>query len=189
MNDPLQQTGNPPSANPIASRAALWTWILGVAQVLFSGCLSSAFAVLAVTPLPKLLQEVSEKQPESVEVITTMYPLFWPMAGLILVMGFIPGVAYIVAGFGVRKNNSTATYVAMLLAITQTIVLGVLVLSNIVVALSKGDLCSVTFNIIVMGTMLAMIGYTALLLYRTRRGDVSTWQDQSTDPWDEPSAS
>lgn len=189
MNDPLQPAWNPASANPLASRAALWTWILGATQVLFSGCLASAFAVLAVTPLPRLLQEVSEKQPESVEAITTMYPLFWPMAGLMLVMGFIPGVVYIFAGFGVRKNNSTATYTAMLLAITQTIVLGVLVFTNIVAALLKGDLCSVTFNVVVMGTMLGMIGYTALLLYRSRRGDVANWQDQSTDPWDESAAS
>lgn len=187
MNDPLRTTWNPPSPNPIASRAALWTWILGVIQVLLSGCLASVFAVMAVMPLTQL-QEIYAGQPQSFELIAKMHPRFWPMAGLMLVMGFIPGVAYIIAGFGVRKNNGTATYVAMLLAITQTIVLGVLVLNNIAVALTQGDLCQVTFNVVVMGTMLGMIGYTALLLYRTRRGDVSNWQDQSTDPWDDPAA-
>lgn len=161
------------SAGHPARRAAVMVWVLSAVCLIVFGCLgTSAFVFSRVPPeeLQKLFadngQEIAVPDPKLLSV----------MALMMVALGVLPGIVYLVAGFGVRAGRAGATNLALYLVITQVIIFGLLTLNGVIGALLAGDPASLTMVILPLGTLLAIMGFTLRRLIsalRLSRSDVS----------------
>lgn len=178
-----QPWDQPPAAQPEpARRAALLLWLLGAVDLVVFGCCSVAFSIAASGPQSQLQVAAPRLPPE---MIAQVYPLLWPMAILVFVLGFLPGVAYLLTGFGVRAGRRPPTMIALLLVTTQTIVWGVLFLTSVFQSLRAGSPTDLTVQFLTLGSYLTLLGFTLVWLLRARqagRGD----QQESSEPWNDP---
>lgn len=166
------------------THAAMWAWIIGAMQTLLFGCCAATFALMASMPQDEL-DRAAQQQPGSAEAIALVYPHLRTIAALLLLIGFIPGVMYCVAGFFIRANNKPAIYFTLFLAIAQIFVVGVLLLLNLIGFFINGSLIQLTINILMYGTMLGMLGALVFNLFRSITPQQAATDDQQSDPWNE----
>ena len=136
--------------------------------------------ITAAMPTEQFVENFAPYLPA--DQLARVHRLLWHLALSILVLGLLPGIAYIYLGFGVRKGRALPTRVAIGLAVMQTAVLAVLVLDAVVTAISGADPVAVTAAILLRGTPLAiLIGCVRVLLRaRLTQGD---HVDLQVDPW------
>jgi len=164
------------------TRAAVLLWILGAIELVGFGCCGGIFTFLAVLPVETIREMVAEQPmpPQiSVEQIHAWAPMF---AGTILVLGILPALVYAISAFGVYAGKSAACNLALMVLMTQGIVLGVFLLSSVAGAIMMASPMDLTINVIVFGSILALIiaAIRALLTAREFKQDTS---GEQADPW------
>jgi hypothetical protein len=176
-------TGDDPLASASRS-AAVWVWAVGALEVLFSGCLMASVAATSALPRQRLVDELRRQNwsPQQIDQIHVLYPLLWAVAVVIFFCGVVPGLAYLAMGFGVRAGRMGWVTACLALTVTQSLVLGVLLLTHLAGAVFSGDPGALTAGALVFGSPLALLGavvYRLLIVSRHRREHL----DLQTDPW------
>ncbi len=169
--------------------ASRWIWAIGAVELLLSGCVITTLAAAATTPRQDLFERFREVySPSEIRMFEQIYPLLPALAVTLLVCGAIPGVAYLILGFGVRAGHPTSMATALVLAVTQAIVLGVLLAAQLLGSIVAADPAAFTSGVLVLGTPVALLGagiYRLILAQRKRREA----DELGTDPWNEPALS
>lgn len=163
-------------------RAAVITWIIGSVQsVLFGSC--SALTTWAARLRPDELQGITN--PEQLEQFSKFHPMLGHVAITLFVLGVVPGIVYLMLGFAVRTGSTIATGTALVLAITQSIVLGTIFIHNVLTAVLAHDPVMLTVNALTLGSLLALLGFGIRSLWLARQCDRDNLEAQ-TDPWNNP---
>jgi hypothetical protein len=170
----------PPPPDATARRAAAMVWILGLLEVVLCSC--CVVSCLFLAGLNEESIQTLGKQYQSPEMVKQAQSLAFPMAILTVMLGLLPGVGYVVLGFGVRQRKMPAVNTCLLLAMTQGIVLGVLLLLQVVEAVRTLSPMLMTTTALTHGTPMALIVYVIRLLMSLRAGGE---QDLETDPWNQ----
>lgn len=149
-----------------ARRAAVMAWVLSAVCLIVFGCLGTSAFVFSRVPheeLQKLFDDSGQQIPAPDPGVLGV------MALMMVALGVLPGVAYLIAGFGVRAGRSGATNIALYVAITQVIIFGLLALNGVVGAVQAGDPKALTMVVLPFGTLLALLGFTIRDLIRALR--------------------
>lgn len=170
---PTSSEWDQPSAGSVAQpagRAAVQLWILAAVELVMFGCLSATASLLAFIPeteIRKALQpgQVSEEQ---MQMFLQAKEMAIPVALTILILGLIPAIAYVILGFFVRLSRPNAIGTALLLAVTQSIVFGVLFLQGAIAAVMQHNPAQFTVDCLSFGTVLVLLGYAIKWLLRAR---------------------
>jgi len=166
------------------TKAAWFVWIIGLLQVVLLGCCSTAYLTLSLLPEDQLKEAIEQQTSDPAITEAFNQDMFRMVAGLCFFLGFVPGVLYLILGFGVQKSKPNWTSFTILLLITQAIVLGVLTLAGIAQGLFTGNPSMVTLNLLLMGTPLLILGYTIYFVRKAANYNRDTL-GTSSDPWNE----
>jgi hypothetical protein len=147
-----------------ARRAGIFVWALAAVCLAVFGCLGTSSLVFSRMSRDELQSKFVLSEQE-MSVLEPSYLLAFSVMAVAL--GVLPGLTYLVAGFGVRAGRLTATNVALYVAITQAIVFGLLGLFSLLDAARSGDPQKLTMMILTFGTFLALLGYTIRCLVRS----------------------
>lgn len=153
-----------------AGRAAIQLWILAIVELLMFGCLSATFGVFAALPESVIRNALPPGQitEEQLQTLLEAKGMAVAIALTLFVLGVIPAIAYVVLGFFVRLSKPGAIGTALLLTITQCIVLGVLFLQGVVMAVMQHNPSQFTADCLTFGTVLVLLGYAVKWLLRAK---------------------
>jgi len=173
-------------ASPDAtSRAAKLVWIIGIIETAVFGCFSTVLALGAIVPTSQFQELVDQGQmsPDQFNEFIAMQPMCGPAAIVLFVLGFLPGLAYLVAGFAVRQGKAIPSTIIIVLAATQFLVFGVIFAFNLMGAVLTHNPVALTFNALTLGTLLLLLGLAirSLLVARQQRHN-----NTHNDPWKHP---
>jgi hypothetical protein len=138
----------------------------------------------------------SRSQPGDVDAFMEQYRAMAPhlraIAVTLLLLGFLPGLAYLVLGFAVRSGRRWASVTAFVLTGTQALVLGLIFLLNLLGALLSGSAGAVAAAVMIWGALAGLLAYTAWTLLGVVRGrgaavsPAPTWPGSvgGREPWD-----
>ncbi|MCX5658717.1 MAG: hypothetical protein NTW19_03220 [Planctomycetota bacterium] len=175
-----------PSPESLRRRAALLLWALGGVQVVCFGCCSfvlGAFGFRSMEEIQKLLPPGEVLPPGT----AAAHPFLIPVAVGVLLVGFFPGVAYIVLGFPVRAGLRGPTIAALAVSASQAAVMAMGVFVMVLGSLAAGDMGSLATSAAMGGGMLVALGVLVVLLVTILRAPGMD-DDLETDPWNEPEA-
>jgi hypothetical protein len=172
---PPDETG---SAGP-TGRAATVLWIIAGLQLLASVCCCGAWTVMLVLP-QHMLDQAAQQQNMPPQMIADMRRFAPVVIAVVVCLGILPAIAYAVLGFGVRAGKTAAATTASLIAMTQSIVIGIMLLVALVEGVRQANPAQVTFHVLIFGSMLALLVYAIRLLMAVRRGPMD---ELSRDPW------
>ncbi len=185
-SDPYTDPWNLPpigvKARNLCRRAAAITWLIGAVQAVFFGTCTAVTAWAALLPLDQLRRVTSHEQ---FEQFSNIRPMLGAAVVTVGVLGFVPGVAYVILGFGVRRGHTAATRVVLVLATTQVIVFGTVFVHNVLTAIRTRNPTVLTFNAATLGSLLVLLGLAIRRLWfvsRFCRDQLET----HTDPWNNP---
>ncbi len=156
-----------PPANA-RKRASFWVWVIGGVEVVAFGFCGLFLSVMSRFTAGDFEQALT---PEQLSQYSEVQPMLKPAAVTFLVLGFIPGLVYVLLGFKVRNGNRRATTTALILAMTQGLVFGVLFLSSVLHAVGQGDPAALTINVLTLGSLLGLLGIGTHRLWQTRTDD------------------
>lgn len=162
----------------------MFLWIVAALEMTGFGCCSVAMAVASFVPADQLQEQLQENPAAAEITVEQLRAIMLPGAIVFLVLGFLPGVAYLILGFFVRQGKTIAINFALLLLITQIIVFGIMMLAAVAQALIAGNPVQFTSNLLILGTLLAMLVATMRWLLRARNFQSQVLGEQS-DPWNE----
>lgn len=166
------------------TRAAVLLWVLGGIELVGFGCCAGMFTFLAMAPL-QLLQDIIAQQPMPEQFTVEQFKSWMPMiATTVMVLGVVPALVYLTAAFGVKAGKAAACNLALVVLLTQGIVLGVMLLSSIAVSIMAKSPLDLTVNVLMFGTPLALIVASIRALLQTREHSEDDMSEQ-TDPWNE----
>lgn len=161
-------------------RGARWVWWIGGIQGVLCGWMVLSLTT-AATMSPEDFAALSKPQVPA-EHLALIHPMLWPLALSTCVLGFLPGLAYIYLGFGVRKGRTLPARISIGLSVIQAILLGVFLVSSIVSAILEAAPAKLTLSVLVLGTPLIVMIYCTRALLRTRL--VQTFAAETdVDPW------
>jgi hypothetical protein len=89
------------------------------------------------------------------------------VTAVLLVAG--PGLVYLVLAPAARRLKPAALGLCYVLLATQAIVLAIMLVVSMAATLGGGNRIAFTLTVIVLGTPLAVIGYTTIEIARLRR--------------------
>lgn len=150
----------------ICRQASNGVWLIGAVETAVFGFCVAVMAVLASLP-PEQFEEFADQA--SIEHLTLHQPVFVEVAVTLFVLGVLPGVAYLLLGYPVRQENSLGITAALVLAMTQCMVFGLLLLRNLVATLIEHDPAATTLQILTLGSLLLLLGCGAYRLWQARR--------------------
>ena len=163
-------------------RSAKWVWIVGGIETILFGCCSIFLALTASVPLDEL-EKMAD--PAQFEMIRQAHPMLRTVAITTFVLGFVPGVAYLILGFGIKAGQPLPMTIALVLTMMQCIVFGILLINNILSATQVGHPLGVTVNIVTLGSLVGILGYTTHLLWQVKQL-TRTNMPVNDDPWNKP---
>lgn len=174
----------PDSPVRLRRRASVFLWIAGAIEVLLMGCMAAALFVATIMPMEQIIEHgrATEQQAQEIRQLKDTPGLITATCIGIVVLGVLPGAAYLVLGFFVRLGKRGAMAMAQALLLMQCILLGLFTIGGIYNALMMGDPTAMTMVVLIFGSMVGLLGYTCLLLHRARLAQ-SVNLDTQSDPW------
>ncbi len=179
--DPLQPVPASGSSDPGALRSAAWLWIVGGLEMLSITCCLLGFAVILVVPASEFVgQGMSATQAQQLNTLKPVLPLI--MLGIML-LGFVPGLCYVILAFLVRRGRHRPTLVCRGLLLTQAILLGLMLLNILLGALAQANPWALVLGCFMLGLPLALLIYVFHLTGQTPTRTALADSDSQTDPW------
>ncbi len=184
------------SFHDVLRRAAKALWFLGTVEAVVFGYLTLSMLAIAALPEAELRQRIAEMQetstmdPAMVEAAMQFKSMAMPFSAALALFGFIPGVAYIVLGFYVRRGRATAVNFSLLMIVTQGIVVGVLLMAGVLASIQQMSPGVLTAYVLLLGTPMALLVFAGLSLMRSRALLAEGAQDpeggdrDDLEPWD-----
>lgn len=114
-------------------------------------------------------------------------PYLRALAATFLILGFLPGLAYLLLGFPVQRGRRPAAVAAFVLTGTQAIVVALIFLLNLLGGLVSGNPGGITAAVLIWGSLTGLLIYTAWTLLRVVRERAAPAWARPTDgrePWD-----
>jgi len=180
--DPNQwQAGAPPTGDP-RGRAAVLLWVLGGLQLVVFSCCTMAGLVLSIVPRGQIDQALQQQSMADQFTAQQIQTIGIPMAVTALLLGVLPALFYLVAGFFVRKSHAVMTNVTLLLIATQLCVFGMLLLISVVGGIATGRPLDITVNVLTVGTLVALLVVTMRSLWQAKQSNFDV-TGEDTDPW------
>ncbi len=167
-------------------RAAGAVWLLGVLEALVFGYFTLGALALSMLPEDELRKVLADAQdPTVIDMVVQQRWVFLPIAGSLALFGFVPGITYIVLGFFVRNARQAAISFALLIVLTQAIVVGVMLLAGVLGSIVQADPSALTVYILLMGTPMAMLVFTGMKLMQARTAHQApdAGDDNEVEPW------
>jgi len=184
MSQPRKSEQRAPRA--ASQRAAFFARIVGVVQIAVFGSCAFGLTSLGRMDPNDLNRQVLSGQltPQQAE-----QAMRWQEdAGLLTIgtvmVGVVPGVIYLGASGLVRRGRPAATLAVMMLAGMQVIAVGLWCLDVMVDAVRVSSPVAVTFTVVTLGTLAALLGATILWCWRASSAmsaDASADSDVLTD--------
>jgi uncharacterized membrane protein len=175
-------------AATVRHRAARWVWVLAGVEIALTLCCSMLLLALAVVPPGELEKAMTESGADQNQVrqvlqMTTYAPALAAGYG---VMGVVPALVLAASAFGVRRGRNWAVALCLVIVLMQMLVIGAFLLMGIAVALSSGRPGQFTFAVLVLGSLIALMGFTFRHLLEARRAGAAS-HDEDANPWSESS--
>jgi len=185
MNDTFDYSADRSSPDRTATRAAIWVWIVGAVETVVFGCMGCALSVAALTPLNKL-EEILADHPmrENID-LEQGYKMLWMVAVLFIVLGLMPGIAYLALGFAVKARKAALTNFALMLLMTQSIVWGLILVINVGSGFVNGSPAEVTLSVLTLGTLVVLIVVAIRTILSIGPAELGASAEHS-DPWNTP---
>lgn len=187
--DNLPQTSEwdtAPPSNVAAHRASLFLWIVAAIELFGCACMSAMFAAISVLPDAQFAEAAAQQGADmaQMETVRKAGPM---LAVVFIILGIVPGIAYAILAFFVRKRKSAAVTISLVLAVTQAIVLGIIFLTGLAQGILGANPVALTTNFVMFGTPLALLGAAIYWLYRTQSPAAAAHHLEPRDPWDDDS--
>ena len=156
----------PPTRAGSSERAARWIWWIGGAETLLFGTCSALSANVASTPVERIISQLDG----SVDVaqLTAAHEKLWPVVALLLILGVVPGLAYLVLGFGIRRGVLAATRVGLVICGTQAVVVTFFAVNTVLAAILTLNPVAVSVWVILLGTPTALLMFLVRALLRAQ---------------------
>lgn len=162
--------------------------------MLFGLC-SCSYALIAIIPIDEVASQGAisadhmraweQFKPHSLMLATTTF-----------VLGCVPGVCYLLLGFGVRRGQRGMTIASLILAMTQAIVCGLVLLLSLIEGFRRGEPLAITIPVLTFGTLLGLLVFLCVWLFRALRVTAYTGYGPTDprlvehydprNPWDDP---
>lgn len=189
VNPNLEPWNAPASdANEAASvsrRAAVRLWVCGGVFILLFGCCAGMFSLVSQMPWSEFEQSMRQQQmsDQQLDQLRQMWGYMPAVAGLMALVGPLPGLLYLLLGFPVRALKRWAANAAMVVGALHGGVLLVMLLLNLVGYLGHGDMSYGLFSTVMWGLPLALVIWMVRGLWHARdaqaHGDVEPWNDRN----------
>jgi len=173
--------GDDASSGP---RAATLMVVAGALELVCFGLLALCCLSVAVTPLEEL-QSKMQLPPAQLTQMSQVKESAVPMAVTLVLMGVVPGLAYLGLSLGVRRGRYVSTQISMLLVATQMIVLGLMFLAVALESMMQLNPVVLTFNVITLGSLLMLLAFIFKHLMQARIGAKLALRSDR-EPWDSP---
>jgi hypothetical protein len=157
-------------------------WVLGGLQLVAFGCCTMSGLVLAIMPREQIDQALQQQSMAGQFTAEQMQTIGVPLAATALLLGVVPAVFYLVAGFFVCKGHAAMTNLTLVLITTQLVVFGILLLASVAGGLASGRPLDVTVNVLTVGTLIALLVATMRPLWHAKQSDFDL-TGEDTDPW------
>lgn len=190
-DDPLTPFVNPDGDDRSRRRAARLLWLTGaILCVVFGSCAAGMWMFDSFTPA-EVEQILRKSQTGDVNTFMEQYrqvaPHLRAIAVMLLLLGFLPGLAYLYLGFPVQRGRRSAAVAAFVLTGTQTLVVTLICLLNLLAALMTGNPGGATMTVLIWGSLAGLLAYTAwtlLRVVRSRAAPAGTDPPDGREPWD-----
>lgn len=106
------------------------------------------------------------------------------IAGTTLVLGIVPALIYVISAFGVYAGKHSAMNLALIVLLTQGIVVGIILLTSVAGAIMMASPVDLTVNVLTIGSVMALIIAAIRALLAAREHDQDSLGEQ-TDPWNQ----
>jgi hypothetical protein len=155
-----------------ASRAASLLRALGALEIPLFLLLAMGYAWVASLTPQQLAERVQARELSlrQAQVLAEAQPAAGRIAAAAVMIGVLPGVAYVAMSFGVRRGASLAVLGSLLLAATQLIAFTAAVVERLLSALGGGNPLIVTVTVLLGGTLVGLLGAAVYWLWRAGGG-------------------
>ena len=145
-------------------RAAIWAAVIGLAQAVGCGVVTLLLWRWSRLSLPQLAVALDGRF--QADELARLHYWLGPTALMVCVLGFVPGLGYLVLGVSIWTGRAQATLAAAVLGLTQVIVLSCLLLAQVAGAMSCGDPVALSGAVVLLGTPLGLLLAATLLWWR-----------------------
>lgn len=166
-------------------------WICGsVLSVVFGTCAGWA-GLMAIQPMSKVERWLKASGAPNAEALLQQFGQLAPhlptIAATLAVLGFLPGVAYLILGFPVRRGRRAPAITAFVLSGTQTLVAGLMLVGGLLAAMIAASPLDMTLVVLTWGSLTGLLTYTAWRLLRVIRGNATSPNRITSihEPWDQ----
>lgn len=161
----------------VCLRAARAVWVTaGVVIVLFGGC-SLVLGILGMTPAERWPQVDMGVPAEQMRMAT------WVAAVVMAATFWLPGLALMFLGFGVKSGQKVPTLAAAVILVAQALLLGLFILLSLAGTLmGGGSVLELLLSVVFYGGVLALILWAVVRVMHARRvgGEVVR---PAEEPW------
>ena len=165
----------------LAKRASVLIWVIAGLELLMGGCLACAFGAIVLTPTDQIIQQAQGQF--TLDQISEIKDKAPAITIGVVILTVVPAVCYLVLGFFIRRGNKVSIWIAAILTLAQTIILGLMTVFVVINTLMIADLISVTMVLILYGTPVVVLGYTTWVLVKCGMDKVGNF-DGFDDQWD-----
>ena len=175
-----------PNNNTLTTPTAVWVWVSGAILSLVMGCCVTTLTVAAVVPLEELSAKAGEAlSTEQLEQFQRIQPMLVPFTLGVFLLGFVPGLIYLVTGFGVRSGNRPSIVLTRWLIMIQLGWLVLVLVLNVLGLLIQRDMAGLFLSTLIYLPVLWLLYNTLKRLNRIHRNS-ETNLEISRDPWANP---
>ncbi|MCC7409750.1 MAG: hypothetical protein IT442_16920 [Phycisphaeraceae bacterium] len=187
--NPNLEPWNAPESDPnevasVSRRAAVRLWICGSVFLLLFGCCAGLFGLASQMPWSEFEQSMRQQQmgDQQLDQLHQMWGYMPAVAGLMALVGPLPGLFYLLLGFGVRAARPWAINLAMVVGALHGGVLLIMLLLNLVGYLGHDQVRYGIFSALMWGLPLALLVWMIRSLWHARdaqtRGGVEPWNQR-----------
>lgn len=178
--------GVAPRAGGAARHAAIAVWVTAAVQAVLFGCCAVLFVAVGMLPEDMMRQELADEMTEQQvdQLVQSQAALRISALVLTLVM-FLPALALLMTGFGVRRRSATAIRTARIILLLQAVVVAGGLVVYVFGGLTSGDLAAACLSVLLLGGTLGLIVW-AIRALGAARIEATVRQGYDNEPWNEP---
>lgn len=150
----------PSNGSHAANRAAGIAWAVGLIEIIFATVMAAFLFWAANQSLDDLYRSYFHESLAYRDWLL-IHPKLTGFAIAVILLGVLPGVVYLVAGYSLKHSVAKAAMFVATLAILQSFVLTGLLVMRLGHAFGKADPAAMSMSVLAIGTPIAVLLYTA----------------------------